>query len=142
MARNIEIKARISNPDSIRAKARSLSSRPSEILEQTDTFFMVPRGRLKVRAFSDGSGELIVYERPDHRGPKESTYLRCACLNARLLVEALSRVLSIRGVVVKRREVFFIGRTRVHLDEVEDLGFFVELEVRSEERRVGKECRL
>jgi predicted adenylyl cyclase CyaB len=129
MARNVEIKARIADLATIRANAVALASGPMEIIDQTDTFFVVPQGRLKVRAFSDGSGELISYERANEQGPKESTYTRVACEDARMLLEALSRVLSVRGIVSKRREVFLIGRTRVHLDRVEGLGCFVELEV-------------
>ena len=129
MARNVEIKARIPDLTTIRANAAALASGPMEIIDQTDTFFVVPQGRLKVRAFSDGSGELISYERANEQGPRESVYTRVACEDARVLLQALSSVLSVRGIVAKRREVFLIGRTRVHLDRVEDLGCFVELEV-------------
>jgi adenylate cyclase class IV len=129
MARNIEIKARVHDLGAIRAKAAALASSPGEILQQTDTFFAVPAGRLKVREFPDGSGELIAYERPNQPGPKESSYSRFVCANADALTLTLGRVLSSRGTVVKQREVFLIGRTRVHLDHVEGLGFFVELEV-------------
>jgi adenylate cyclase class IV len=123
MARNIEIKARVHDLGAIRAKAAALASSPGEILQQTDTFFAVPAGRLKVREFPDGSGELIAYERPNQPGPKESSYSRFVCANADALTLTLGRVLSSRGTV------FLIGRTRVHLDHVEGLGFFVELEV-------------
>src|SRR5437879_4211110 len=103
MARNIEVKARISELTTVRAKVASLASVPVEVLEQTDTFFVVPNGRLKVREFRDGSGELISYERPNEQGPKESQYSRFACTNARALSVILSRVLPARGTVVKRR---------------------------------------
>jgi predicted adenylyl cyclase CyaB len=129
MARNIEIKARIPDLGPTRARASSLASGEGQVINQTDTFFAVSRGRLKVRAFSDGSGELISYERADQQGPKESVYARVACSDARALSSALSSVMSVRGIVVKEREVFVIGRTRVHLDRVENLGCFVELEV-------------
>jgi adenylate cyclase class IV len=129
MSRNVEIKARVQNLAPIRAKAESLASGPAAIIDQADTFFVVSRGRLKVRAFADGSGELIAYERANEQGPKESTYTRVECTDARALSEALARVLPLRGVVVKRRELFLVGRTRIHLDEVEALGSFVELEV-------------
>jgi predicted adenylyl cyclase CyaB len=129
MARNIEIKARVPGLATFRAKAASLASSPKQIINQTDTFFVVSRGRLKVRAFSDGSGELISYERADQQGPKESVYTRVTCDDAQALTWALSRVLSVRGIVAKEREVFLVGRTRVHLDQVENLGCFVELEV-------------
>jgi predicted adenylyl cyclase CyaB len=129
MSRNIEIKARVANLASVRARAASLASCPAQIIDQTDTFFVVARGRLKVRAFADGSGELIAYDRGDTPGPKQSTYTRVECRDAIALSEALARVLPLRGVVVKRRELFLVGRTRIHLDVVENLGSFVELEV-------------
>jgi adenylate cyclase class IV len=129
MSRNIEIKARVDDVASIRARAAALASGPAEIIDQTDTFFVVSRGRLKVRAFADGSGELIAYERADTPGPKPSTYTRVECRDASALSEALAGVLPVRGVVVKRRELFLVGRTRIHLDQVEALGSFVELEV-------------
>ena len=129
MPRNIEIKARVEELDVVRLKAVSLASGPSQVIYQLDTFFGVARGRLKVRAFDDGSGELIAYERADDRGPKQSTYTRLECRDAASLCEALGRVLPVRGVVTKHREVFLAGRTRIHLDRVEGLGAFVELEV-------------
>jgi adenylate cyclase class IV len=129
MARNVEIKARVPDLAAIRVKAVALALRPSETVHQKDTFFETPQGRLKVREFPDGSGELISYERADREGPKVSTYQRTACPNARALAHTLGAVLPARGTVVKRREVVLVGRTRVHLDEVEHLGSFVELEV-------------
>jgi predicted adenylyl cyclase CyaB len=129
VARNVEIKARTLDLPAIRARAARLSTAPGEILAQTDTFFAVPEGRLKVRELADGSGELIAYSRPDQPAPKESVYTRVACEEARDLAAALACALPLRGVVVKRREVFLVGRTRIHLDEVEGLGCFVEIEV-------------
>ena len=129
MARNVEIKARIADLDPIRTRVASLASGASQTTEQTDTFFVVSKGRLKVRAFADGSGELIAYERSNQPGPKESVYKRVTCQDARVLAQALGRVLPVRGTVSKHREVFLIGRTRVHLDSVRNLGSFVELEV-------------
>ncbi len=129
MARNIEIKAAVSDLAAIRSKALSLGAAPAETIHQTDVFFVVPRGRLKVREFSDGSGELIAYERADREEPKVSTYERVVCPDARALSDTLAAALPICGKVVKRREVLLVGRTRVHLDQVEHLGSFVELEV-------------
>jgi adenylate cyclase class IV len=129
VARNIEIKARVARLEQVRVKAASLAASPPEHLRQTDTFFDVSSGRLKVREFADGSAELIAYHRPDQPGPKQSVYTRCGCRSGPLLVDILSRVLPLRGKVVKEREVFLVGRTRVHLDLVANLGAFVELEV-------------
>jgi predicted adenylyl cyclase CyaB len=129
VSRNIEIKARADDLDAVRTRAVAIASGAPQLINQHDTFFIVDRGRLKVRAFADGSGELIAYERANERGPKQSTYTRAECRDAAALCEALARVLPVRGVVAKRREVFLAGRTRIHLDRVEGLGSFVELEV-------------
>jgi predicted adenylyl cyclase CyaB len=129
MARNVEIKARVADLDAVRRNASSLGDGPIEIIDQTDTFFRVAHGRLKVREFADGSGEVIAYERANSDGPRESIYTRVACADAGALVQILGRLWPVRGVVRKRRELLMIGRTRVHLDEVEGLGTFLELEV-------------
>lgn len=129
MARNVEVKARVGDLSAVRRIAASLARKPGMALEQTDTFFVVPRGRLKMREFGDGSGELISYERPDDTGPKTSRYRKVSCPDPAGLVDLLAMVLPVRGQVRKRREVLLVGRTRVHLDEVERLGTFVELEV-------------
>jgi adenylate cyclase class IV len=70
VARNVEIKARVQSLDAIRRLVIALTSSPPELISQIDTFFVVPRGRLKVRQFADGSGELIAYDRADQAGPK------------------------------------------------------------------------
>jgi adenylate cyclase class IV len=129
VARNIEIKARVPDLPRFRAKVASLAPTPPEVLVQTDTFFAVPRGRLKLWQISDGSGELIFYERPDGAGPKESSYSRCACPEPKAVSAVLAHALGVRGVVEKRREVFRMGRSRIHLDEVRGLGTFLEIEV-------------
>ena len=119
----------MSDLDAVRRLAAALSTAPPALIEQTDTFFAVPQARVKVRQFADGTGELITYTRPDRSGPKTSTYALVRCQDAKALVEILSRLMPVRGRVVKRRQLLLIGRTRVHLDDVEDLGTFVELEV-------------
>jgi len=127
--RNVEIKAAVSDLEAVRAKAAALAGDAPQLLNQRDTFFVVPNGRLKVRAFQDGSGELIAYDRADDDGPRLSTYSRIECRDAAALADALARALPVRGVVSKRRELFLVGRTRIHLDRVDGLGSFVELEV-------------
>ena len=129
MARNVEIKAAVSDPDAIRRRLSGIASGPPQIIEQLDTFFVVSAGRLKVRRFEDGSGELIAYERTNAAGPKTSNYSIVSCDDAARLVEILAHILPVRGQVVKQRELFLVDRTRVHLDQVEGLGSFVELEV-------------
>lgn len=129
MPRNVEIKARVASLAVIHAKAAPLANAEPVLIDQDDTFFRCDNGRLKLRAFSDHAGELIFYRRADQAGPKESFYVRVPTSAPALLRESLSLAYGQAGRVRKRRTLFLVGRTRVHLDEVEGLGRFVELEV-------------
>lgn len=129
MARNIEIKARSSDFEEQTRIAARIADGPPVLIEQTDTFFHVPFGRLKLREFADGTGELIQYSREDSSGPKESTYVRSPTQEPHSLREALAAALGVRAVVKKRRTLFLVGQTRIHLDVVTGLGRFIELEV-------------
>jgi predicted adenylyl cyclase CyaB len=129
MARNIEIKARIPHVSALYERAITLATEgPTEIL-QDDTFFACPSGRLKLRAFSNTEGELIFYRRSDEHGPKESFYVRTPTATPDSLRETLTLAYGVVGRVRKHRTLFLAGRTRIHLDVVEDLGDFLELEV-------------
>jgi predicted adenylyl cyclase CyaB len=137
MARNVEIKVRLRDPDELRRRAESLSGGPGRALDQQDVFFRVPDGRLKLRRFPDGTGELIFYRRPNDAGPKTSEYFIHRVDDPASLRDLLERALGVRGVVRKRRLLYLVGTTRVHLDEVEGLGSFLELEVLLEESQTG-----
>ena len=113
----------------VRVGVQRLSASEPEELVQRDTFFQVPRGRLKLRENAERCAELIYYERPDQLGPKTSTYTRTPVEDPRTMQELLDKLLGRAAVVAKRREVFWINSSRVHLDNVEGLGSFVELEV-------------
>ncbi|MEI9998487.1 MAG: class IV adenylate cyclase [Verrucomicrobiota bacterium] len=129
MPTNIEIKARVRDMDRTRRAAVALADGPARILEQRDTFFACARGRLKLREFSGGSGELIAYERDDAPGAKASHYVIAPVPEPGPLRETLAQALGVRGKVTKRRELHLAGQTRIHLDTVEGLGTFLELEV-------------
>jgi predicted adenylyl cyclase CyaB len=129
MSRNIEIKARIEAADAWSAKIAVLADEGPIDIAQDDTFFRCGAARLKLRAFSGGTGELIYYRRADEYGPKESFYLRSPTSAPDSLRECLTLAYGQVGRVRKHRKLFLIGRTRVHLDEVEGLGHFLELEV-------------
>lgn len=129
MARNVEIKARISSVEALLPLAAALASQGPIEIRQDDTFFRCEAGRLKLRDFLDGSGELIFYRRADRTGPKESFYLRSATSTPSILRESLSLAYGQAGRVVKHRILFLVGRTRIHLDRVDGLGHFLELEV-------------
>jgi predicted adenylyl cyclase CyaB len=142
MARNIEIKARVRDLELLERKVLALGCEGPKIIDQQDTFFPCRNGRLKLRTFSERSGELIFYERVDQAGSKASFYLRTPTSDPGLLCESLRRAWGILGVVKKRRRLYLKGRTRIHLDQVALLGDFLELEVvlESEESdAVGRE---
>jgi predicted adenylyl cyclase CyaB len=128
MRSNVEIKARVQDPLRFARIAAELSS-SRQRLRQEDVFFDSPRGRLKLRCSGEGTGELIYYERPDQSGPKQSRYCIYRTCDPEGLRLALSSALGVVGVVRKTRELFLVGQTRIHLDDVEGLGTFAELEV-------------
>jgi predicted adenylyl cyclase CyaB len=130
MARNIEIKARAQHFEQLRERAAALSPDAPLIFRQQDFFYDVPRGRLKLRQFDDGTpAELIFYQRDDRDGPKASYYTRSPVTNPEAMHSLLATALTTRGIVTKERHVYIVGRTRIHLDRVDGLGDFVELEV-------------
>ncbi|MFC1483975.1 class IV adenylate cyclase [Candidatus Neomarinimicrobiota bacterium] len=129
MARNVEIKARIEDLATTRQLVAEVAGAEPEILSQVDTYFNVETGRLKLREFSDTEADLIYYLRPDACGPTESHYQRVSISEPQSLRELLTGALGVCGEIRKRRHVYLVGRTRVHLDEVEGLGYFMELEV-------------
>ena len=129
MPSNIEIKARVRHFDEIRVRAEKLSARPVEVIPQEDTFFKTSQGRLKLRVLSEDKGQLIYYIRPDQDGPKRSYYHLYATSDPENLKRVLELAYGIRGVVRKTRYLYLVGQTRVHLDDVEGLGQFMELEV-------------
>ncbi len=129
VARNVEIKARVRDRDALRGRVEALADGSVERIEQLDTFYLTPRGRLKLRVLAPDRCELIQYARDDELDAKVSTYDIVRSDNPAALSRILESALPIRGVVTKCRHLYHIGPTRVHLDEVEGLGSFVELEV-------------
>jgi predicted adenylyl cyclase CyaB len=129
MPANIEIKARVRDFAALQSRAEALSDTPVQIIPQEDTFFNVPKGRLKLRQLGPEHGQLVYYKRPDQDGPKRSDYLLAATAEPAALKTALTAALGVRGVVRKTRLLYLAGQTRIHLDDVEGLGQFMELEV-------------
>jgi len=129
MPANIEIKAVVRDFAALQQRAAALSDTPVEVIPQEDIFFVTAKGRLKLRLLAPGRAQLVYYERPDQGGPKRSNYHIFTTDNPEDLKTALSLALGVRGVVRKTRSLYMIGQTRLHLDEVEGLGNFMELEV-------------
>ncbi len=129
MAVNVEWKARTRDPERQRQLAAALSDHPPEILEQEDSFFPVPHGRLKLRQLGPEQGELIFYQRSEAAGSRESAYWLVPTQVPESLRDLLARALGSGVVVRKRRVLYRAGQARIHVDEVAGLGTFLEVEV-------------
>jgi predicted adenylyl cyclase CyaB len=129
MPTNIEIKALLTDRAAAGAIAARLSDKGPEIIHQDDFFFACNGARLKLRIFSADRGELIRYERADTGEARMSSYAIARTSDPRALLQILSADLGVIGVVKKKRTLYLVGQTRIHIDEVEGLGDFLELEV-------------
>jgi adenylate cyclase len=129
VGRNVEIKARVADRAALEEIVRGIADGPPELIEQDDRFFNCGGGRLKLRFFSPDRGELIFYRREDGTEPTGSEFIKSPTTSPGTLLEALTAAHGVAGVVRKRRTLYMVGQTRVHLDAVEGLGDFLELEV-------------
>lgn len=126
--RNVEIKAKARNLERLRELAVAAGAEPYTIEQQTDTYFAVPHGRMKLRERQGQPAYLICYRRPDQQTSKASHYDMLDIADPELFCRMLRSVMNIRAVVVKHREVLLWKNVRVHLDRVEGLGDFLEFE--------------
>lgn len=134
MVLNVEIKARCGDPSGIR---KFLLNQGADFIgtdHQRDTYFHVPTGRLKLRR-GNIENALIRYLRPDQTGPKTSEVTLCPIPDSAPLEIILDEVLGTKVVVVKQREIYFIGNVKFHIDMVEGLGGFVEIEAIDDSNR-------
>lgn len=127
--RNIEFKAKTDDLHKLEEKVSQLGSEEPQDLWQKDTFFTCSTGRLKLREFADGTGELIQYMRSDGLDPRPSSYLLAPVTDAKALGAVLEASLGTIVVVEKHRRVYLLGRSRIHLDQIVKLGSFIEVEV-------------
>jgi adenylate cyclase, class 2 len=95
---------------------------------QVDTYFETPQGKLKLRESGLKGAELIPYLKAEEGGTKRSDYVCIPVVDPALTKGLLSQLLGVRCRVAKRRKVFLLGNVRIHLDEVEQLGRFLEFE--------------
>jgi homotetrameric cytidine deaminase len=142
--RNVELKARDPEPERSLERARALGAEDRGELRQRDTYFAAARGRLKLREQEPGGAELIAYERADAaRARQESRYRIAPVADPDALREALDAALGTVVVVDKRRRLLEWRGVRIHLDRVERLGDFVELEgVADAESDLAREAEL
>lgn len=124
---NVEIKARCSNPGKIRELLFEEDARFIGVDLQTDTYFQTVNGRLKLRE-GNIENSLIYYERPDQPGMKQSNFTLVKIEDAKGLKSVLTSSLGIKTIVHKSREIYYIDNVKFHIDEVNGLGSFVEIE--------------
>ncbi|MCW9707020.1 class IV adenylate cyclase [Fodinibius salsisoli] len=134
---NIEIKARCKYPAMIRKKLELQGAEYKGKDHQIDTYFDVPDGRLKLR---QGTIEqnLIFYRRSDSKAPEASDIDLVPAEHPEALKELLQNALDVKTIVDKQREIYFIDNVKFHIDDVEQLGHFVEIEAIDEDNTIGK----
>lgn len=128
MAANFELKARCADLARARERALALATRWLGVDEQVDTYFRVPSGRMKLRESSLSGAQLVPYVRPDAPHARRSDYVVIPVPEPERTKALLSALLGVHRVVRKRREIALHHNVRIHLDRVEGLGDFVELE--------------
>jgi predicted adenylyl cyclase CyaB len=124
---NVEIKAVCANPDFVRKWLVDHHAEFRGIDFQTDTYFNVKSGRLKLRE-GNIENNLIYYERDNNFGPKNSNFELIRIPDSKSLKEILRKSIGVLVAVEKKREIYFIGNVKFHIDEVPGLGSFVEIE--------------
>jgi predicted adenylyl cyclase CyaB len=124
---NVEIKARCRDSSFIRQYLLSNGASYKGLDEQTDTYFNVTKGRLKLRE-GNIENNLIYYERADGAAPKNSHFQLVKTDDAIGLKEVLTQSIGVKIVVQKFREIYYIGNVKFHIDEVTSLGSFIEIE--------------
>ncbi|MCF7833445.1 MAG: class IV adenylate cyclase, partial [Candidatus Marinimicrobia bacterium] len=134
----IEIKARCFEQDKVREILKGEGAEFKGLDHQTDTYFRVPHGRLKLR---EGNIEdnLIHYDRPNQEGPKQSSVLLYRSTPDSSLKGLLMKALGVLVVVEKKREIYFIDNIKFHIDTVAGLGTFIEIEAIDEDGSIGRE---
>ncbi len=132
LRQNLELKARCPDPARVEAALQRLGARNEGVLVQRDTYFPVPHGRLKLREIEGAPAQLIAYDRPEEQAQRFSQYRISEVPDPAGLIAVLSAALGVRGVVAKRRHLYLWQESRIHLDEVEGLGHFLEFEVVSQ----------
>jgi adenylate cyclase class 2 len=134
---NYEFKARLKDDRAVRAALQRLRARYVGTDRQVDTYFQVPRGRLKVR---EGRIEnaLIFYERANRPRARSARVEMTLLPHRNSLCAILRRTLPVMTVVAKRREIYFVGNVKIHLDHVRGLGRFVEVEAISRSGKISR----
>jgi len=135
---NIEIKARTSNPGKVRNQLLENNAAFMGTDRQTDTYFNVPVGRLKLRQ-GNIENALIYYTRTNQAGPKQSNCEVWPAPDSNGLRQILENSLGILVTVTKTREIYFIDNIKFHIDTIRELGNFIEIEASNKTADVSSE---
>jgi adenylate cyclase, class 2 len=138
MPLNVELKARCNNQEKIRQILRENNADFKGVDHQIDTYFEAKEGRLKLR---EGNIEnaLIHYTRENKQGPKTANITLQRLEAENNVKEILVKVLQTLVTVDKQREIYFIDNVKFHIDNVESLGTFVEIEAIDTNGTITKE---
>jgi predicted adenylyl cyclase CyaB len=128
LRRNLELKARLESLETARQVARRLATEQQQRQVQTDVYFHCRHGRLKIRHIEGGPAQLLWYARPDQQEVALSQYRLAEVPDAAAVELALAGALGIWLSVRKCREIYMYHNVRIHLDQVEGLGEFLEFE--------------
>jgi len=135
---NVEIKAWCPQPAFIKEVLHACGAEARGLDHQIDTYFRSQTGRLKLRE-GNIENSLIFYERENKGGPKDSKVALYEHANDPKLKEVLAKAMGVLVVVDKAREIYFIRNVKFHLDEVKDLGKFVEIEAIDRDGMIGRD---
>ena len=125
--RNLEAKFRLADLDDAAHRASGLGYEQRSVLDQRDTFFRVPNGKLKLR--EEGHRAVLIFYSRDDSGPlKLSSYDIVAVSHPQETREMLAEAIGTLATVVKKRILMKHENIRFHLDRVEGLGAFGEIE--------------
>ncbi len=127
--KNLEIKARVRDVDALLKAVKRLGAKRTAQLHQIDTYFSVPKGRLKLRDEGKRGAYLIFYERGERKVERWSNYLTHQVQDTKSFIRLFEQCLGTRIIVNKRRVLYMYKNARIHLDTVKDLGTFMEIEV-------------
>jgi predicted adenylyl cyclase CyaB len=140
----VELKAQVDNLEPVRRKLEALKAEHEGAFQQTDIYFDVPKGRLKLRQINNEKTQLIYYERENISKPKRSDVFIMEIPESKVFTALLKKILRVKATVKKTREIYWFERTQIHLDTVYSLGCYVEFERKTPDttREIERNIRL
>ncbi|MBM3242946.1 class IV adenylate cyclase [Candidatus Poribacteria bacterium] len=126
--KNLELKSKCVNLEKLCLLMFELGAEYQKTMHQIDTYFNAPKGRLKLREIDGEIAQFVYYERADESAPRYSNYSIVEITDASGFKQMMMNALGVKAIVDKVRELWMYGNTRIHVDDVNGLGHFVELE--------------